>query len=64
MAKKKAKELKKGDTISIGAEKLTIENIEKSDIGKQGAEKVRIEAKKASGEKVIVIRPADYPFDL
>ncbi|MDO8460294.1 MAG: hypothetical protein Q7S74_04250 [Nanoarchaeota archaeon] len=62
--KKLAKELKKGDSLLIGGEKLSIEIIETSDIGKQGTQKVRLEAKKANGEKVVIIRPADYPFNV
>lgn len=59
---KKAKELKKGDKIKIAGEPCLIEEIELSDIGKQGTKKVRIVAKKESGEKLVIIRPADYPF--
>lgn len=60
---KKAKDLKQGNTIIVGGEKLIINSVEISDIGKQGTQKVRIEAKKANGEGVIVIRPSDYPFN-
>ena len=60
--KKTAKELKKGDKISIGGEVLEVEINEISDLGKQGTKKCRIEAKKQNGEKVVIIRPADYPF--
>ncbi len=59
---KKANELKKGDTIKIAGKTCVIENLEISDIGKQGTRKVRIDAKTAQGEKVIVIRPENYPF--
>ncbi|MBX4196776.1 hypothetical protein KW805_04275 [Candidatus Pacearchaeota archaeon] len=59
---RKAKDLKKGDSISIGGEKLVVESVEISDIGKQGTQKCRIEAKKKNNEKVIIIRPSDYPF--
>lgn len=61
--KKKAIELKKGDKFTIGIETLTIDNVEVSDIGKQGTKKCRIEAKKENGEKVIIIRPSEYPFN-
>lgn len=60
--RKKAKELKKGDEITIGGEELIVENMEISEIGKQGRRKCRIEAKKKTGERVIIIRPDDYPF--
>jgi translation elongation factor P/translation initiation factor 5A len=62
--KKKAKDLKKGDKVSIGGEKLEIVTIEVSGIGKQGTQKCRIEASKSSGEKIVIIRPSDYPFDV
>ena len=61
--KKKAEELRKGDTITIGNESLQIENVEISDLGKQGIKKCRIEARKLSGERVVLLRPADYPFN-
>jgi translation elongation factor P/translation initiation factor 5A len=61
--KKKAGELKKGERIEIGGEVLLIEEIETSDISKQGTKKCRIIANKANGEKIVIIRPFDYPFD-
>lgn len=61
--KKAAKELKVGDKVEIAGETLIIEAVEISDVGKQGTQKVRIAAKKANGESVAVIRPADYPFN-
>lgn len=60
--KKIAKDLKKGDVIILGGEQLIIEITEISDIGKQGTKKCRIEAKKNDGERVVIIRPSDYPF--
>lgn len=62
--KKKAIEIKKGSTIIIGGEELFIEETEVSDISKQGTKKVRFVAKRKTGEKIILIRPADYPIDL
>jgi len=61
--KKKAKDIRKGDMLIIGSDTLSVESIEVSGIGKQGVQKCRIEAKKASGEKVVLIRPADYPLE-
>ncbi len=61
--RKKAIELKKGDTLILGAEKLKIIEIETSDISKQGTKKVRIVAEKSDKEKVVIIRPADYPVN-
>ncbi len=60
---KKASELKKGDKISIGGVNLFVESIEISDIGKQGTKKCRISAKKSDGERIVIIRTADYPFN-
>ncbi len=60
--KKKALDVKKGDIIVIGGEELEVDEIETSDIGKQGTKKIRIVAKKKNGERVVIIRPADYPF--
>jgi len=42
---------------------LVIEEIEISDIGKQGTKKVRLVAKTNAGEKITLIRPEDYPFE-
>lgn len=62
--KKKAEELKKGDKFSIGPEVLVVESIELSDIGKQGVKKCRVVSLKATGEKVIIVRPSNYPFEV
>ncbi len=61
--KKISKDLKKGDIIILSGKEFIIENIEFSEIGKQGTRKCRIEAKTKEGEKIVVIRPEDYPFD-
>jgi len=61
--KKQAKDLKQGDKIEIAGKTGTIENIELSDIGKQGKRKSRIELKFEDGEKLVIIRPEDYPFN-
>lgn len=62
--KKKAEELKVGEKISLGEELLKIEEIELSDVGKQGIKKCRIVASKSNGEKIVVIRPSNYPFNI
>jgi len=62
--KKKAKELKVGDRIKIAGKSFIVENIETSDMGKQGTKKCRIEAKSGPGEKIVFIRPEDYPFEV
>lgn|GEM_PF-979345 len=59
---KKAGQLKVGDKIVIGGETLNVESTETSDIGKQGTKKVRISALKGNGERVVIIRPEDYPI--
>ncbi|HLC53129.1 MAG TPA: hypothetical protein VJK03_01170 [Candidatus Nanoarchaeia archaeon] len=61
--KKKAIEIKKGDIVVMGGEELEVEEVEISDIGKQGTKKVRLVAKKKSGEKIVIIRPDEYPID-
>ncbi|MBS3089922.1 hypothetical protein J4461_03530 [Candidatus Pacearchaeota archaeon] len=61
--KKNASDFKPGDTIVIGGEKLKVIGVEISDIGKQGTKKCRIEAQKQNEEKIVIIRPADYPFE-
>jgi len=63
MMKKRAKELKKGDKITIGGQECVVESIEISDIGKQGVRKCRIEARAADGERVVIIRPDEYPIE-
>jgi len=60
---KTAEQLKNGDKIAIGPETLAIESVEISDVGKQGVKKCRIIALKQNGEKVILVRPSNYPFD-
>ncbi len=62
--RKKAKELKKEDKILIAGKIFLIEEVELSDIGKQGTKKVRLVAKSSLGEKIVVIRPEDYPFEV
>ncbi len=62
--RKKASEIKKGNKIVIGGEEAEVEEIEISDIGKQGTKKVRIVARKKNGEKIVIIRPEDYPLEL
>ncbi len=59
-----AKDLKKNDEILIGGKQFFVENIEISDIGKQGKRKVRIEVKTMGGESLVLIRPEDYPFNV
>ncbi|MBI2043081.1 hypothetical protein HYT25_01695 [Candidatus Pacearchaeota archaeon] len=62
--KKQAKDLKKGEKIKIAGKSFLITEFEISDIGKQGKRKVRIVASEETGEKIVLIRPEDYPFEL
>jgi len=61
--KKKASEIKKDDVITIAGKEWHVLEVEVSDIGKQGTKKVRLVAE-SSGEKITIIRPADYPFEV
>ena len=63
LMKKLAKDLKKGDRIMIAGQQCVIETIEFSDIGKQGKRKCRLEVRTPNNEKLVIIRPEDYPFD-
>ncbi len=62
--KKQAEELKKGDKIKIAGKIFAVLSTELSEIGKQGKRKVRIEAATDSGERLVIIRPEDYPFEV
>ena len=61
--KKKAKDLKKGDKIKILDNVWEVVGTETSEIGKQGSQKCRLELS-SSGEKLAIIRPSDYPFEV
>lgn len=61
--KKLAKELKIEDKIVIADQTCTVQDIEVSEIGKHGKRKVRIEAITEQGQRIVIIRPEDYPFD-
>lgn len=63
MGKILAKNVKKGDILILGGERVTVEEVEHSDIAKQGAKKTRIVARKANKEAVTIIRPAEYPLE-
>lgn len=62
--KKKASEIKKGDKIKIAGKTAVVEEVETSDIGKQGSKKCRLVAKDEKGERMTLIRPEDYPIEL
>jgi len=63
MVKKKAAEIKAGDRIKIAGKSCLVKTVEISDIGKQGTRKVRIAAHTPEGEKIVIVRPEDYPID-
>ncbi len=62
--KKQAKDLTKGEKIILAGQTCVVQDIEISEIGKQGKRKVRIEALTEKGEKIVIIRPEDFPFDI
>ena len=61
--KKKASELKEGNKIRILDKIWIVISMELSDIGKQGSKKCRL-GLESKGEKMFIIRPADYPFNV
>lgn len=61
--KKKAKDIKKDDNVIIAGKKCKVLNVEVSDIGKQGKRKVRLELLTPENERLVIIRPEDYPID-
>ena len=61
--KKQARDLKKSDKIKIAGGLFVVSELEISDIGKQGKRKVRIVILDSKGEKTVLIRPEDYPFE-
>jgi translation elongation factor P/translation initiation factor 5A len=63
MGKILAKNVAKGTILILGGERITVTEVEHSDIAKQGTKKTRIVGKKASGETVTIIRPAEYPLE-
>jgi translation elongation factor P/translation initiation factor 5A len=62
--KKNARDLKKGDTILLADKVCLVDEIEVSEIGKHGKSKVRIVVITENKEKLVIIRPDDYVFDL
>jgi len=64
MVKKQAKDLKKGDKLNIFGKIGVVEEIEFSDIGKHGKRKVRLVVKNPDNQKVVIVRPEDYPFNV
>jgi translation elongation factor P/translation initiation factor 5A len=61
--KKPAKDIKKGDKILLAGKSCVVEEVEISDLGKQGTKKVRLLALTPEKEKITIVRPEDYPID-
>jgi len=64
MVKKQAKDLIKGEKIKINNQEYVVEGVEVSKLGKQGKPKCRIEALDSSGKKLVIIKLADFEFEL
>lgn len=62
--KKQAKDIKKGDTIILAGKNCKVLEIELSDIGKHGKSKVRLELSTPENEKLVIIRPENYPVEI
>lgn len=62
--KKKAKDIKKGDTIKVAGKSFTVASVEISDIGKQGTKKVRLQCHSDGEEPLVLIRPEEYPIEV
>lgn len=61
--KKTAKDIKKDDKVIIAGKECRVLDVEISDIGKHGKRKVRLEILTPENEKMVIIRPADYPIE-
>lgn len=59
-----ASKLKKGDKIRLAEQSCVVDSIEISEVGKQGKRKVRLVVMLEDKEKLILIRPEDYPFNI
>ena len=60
--KQLAKDIKKGDKILLAGNEGIVEEVEISDLGKQGTKKVRLIVSTKDG-KITVIRPDNYPIE-
>lgn len=61
--KKQAKDLQKGEKIKLADRVFSISEVELSDIGKHGKRKVRLVLQQDSEEKMVIVRPEDYPIE-
>ena len=62
--RQKASQIKKGQKINLAGRICVVTDVEISDIGKHGKRKCRIEAQTGNQEKVVIIRPEDYPIEV
>jgi len=60
---KKVEELKKGEKVKLADQIGVVEEIELSDIGKQGKAKCRLVIS-FKNEKITIIRPEGYPIEV
>lgn len=63
MMGKQAKDLTKGEKIIVAGQECTVNDIEISEIGKHGKRKCRLDLITSRGEKIVIIRPEDYPVE-
>ena len=61
---KKANDVEIGEKVQIAGQDFDVVEKEVSDIGKHGKRKVRLSLLNPKGEKMIIIRPDDYPFNV
>ena len=59
-----AKDLKKREIVLVAGKRCKIIEIEISDIAKHGKSKVRLEILTPEEEKLVIIRPADFPMEV
>jgi translation elongation factor P/translation initiation factor 5A len=61
--RKQAKDLVKGEKILVSNQECVVNDIEISEIGKHGKRKCRLDLATSRGDKLVIIRPEDYPVD-
>ncbi len=61
--RKQAKDIQKGEKILVSGQECNVNDIELSEIGKHGKRKCRLDLTTQRGEKIVIIRPEDYPVD-
>ncbi len=61
--KKQAKDIQKGEKILVSSQECTVNDIEISEIGKHGKRKCRLDLTTFRGDRIVIIRPEDYPVE-